>query len=51
MLNNFTIILGVLVWKDLLSLEQAKKLKDTLDAKFIPDTIEGVIEELREASE
>lgn len=43
-------ILGVLVWNKLITLEIAHKLVDSLGTKIIPNTIEEVIEELEKAS-
>lgn len=43
-------ILGVLVWKKLITLKQAKKVEGSLGHRTIPPTIEKVVEQLKEAS-
>lgn len=45
-----TVTLGVLVWKKLITLEQANKLHKELGNRKAPETVEQVIKELEEAS-
>jgi hypothetical protein len=46
----FKMILGVLVWKKLITIKMAKRLYDKLGTTTIPYRIEDVINELEDAS-
>lgn len=45
----FRVLLGFFVWKELITLNEAKILDNYLGDRLIPLTIEGVVEELRQA--